>query len=143
MQKLILSLLVATLTLACQRPASAILNFQKAFLAEYIEKHENEEYAEYVKRKARCNVCHQGKKSKKNRNPYGEQLSKLLDFKKDKVEKEKTIKALQTVGKMHSDPKDKKSPTFAQLIAEGKLPGGKLEDVLKEPEPKEPPAPTP
>ena len=40
---------------------------------------------------------------------------------------------------MPSDPKDKKSPTFAELIAEGKLPGGKLEDVLKEPEPKEPP----
>ncbi len=53
--------------------------------------------------------------------------------------------ALAKVGKLHSDPKERgkeadgkdekdlKSPTFAELIAKGKLPGGDLEKLLEEP----------
>ncbi|MEM9658870.1 MAG: hypothetical protein AAF961_10960, partial [Planctomycetota bacterium] len=119
-RKLVVCFFLATILLANQRPAEAILQFQTAFIAEYIDDHDNEEYVELVKRKARCWVCHQGKK-KVNRNAYGEQLAKLLDQKKDKENEEKIIKAFQLVGKMHSKPKDKRSPTFAKLIADGKL----------------------
>ena len=87
-----------------------------------------------------CNFCHIGgsdAKERKNRNEYGKALSKLLNaedkealtFKnmKDKPEafkkaEEKVMKALETVEKEHSNPKDKTSPTFGDLLKEGKLP---------------------
>lgn len=121
--------------------ALAIPQFQAEFVKKYVNEHEDKEFPALAK-KAKCNICHQGKKSKKNFNQYGAELHKLLDRKKDKENKEKINKALETVGKMHSDPtergkeaegKDKKSPTFAALIAAGKLPGGPLEKVLEEP----------
>ena len=130
-----LSALVAITALvsASANSAHAIPDFQKVFIKEYIEKHKDAKYKEYVTKKVKCYLCHQGKKSKKNHNPYGEELSKLLDKKKDKKDVKKTTEALAKVGKMPSNPKDKKSPTYADLIAKGELPGGKLEAVKKEP----------
>ena len=110
------------------RPAAAIPQFQKEYLALY----EESPIAEAAK-KAKCFNCHQGKKSKKNRNAYGVELSKLLDKKKDKKEKEKIIEALKKVGEMHTVEGDDSSPTYAELIADGKLPGGTVEDSMKEP----------
>jgi len=75
---------------------------------------------------AKCNVCHKGK-SKKNRNVYGEALSKLLDKKEDKANKDKIRQALETVAKESSDPSKPDAPTFGELIAAGKLPGGPVE----------------
>lgn len=75
---------------------------------------------------AKCNVCHVGK-SKKNRNAYGEALSKLLDKKEDKKNVEKIRQALETVAAESSDPADAAAPTFGDLIAAGKLPGGPAE----------------
>ena len=85
-----------------------------------------------------CNFCHiGGSDDRKNRNDYGKALAKLikkedaadLTFKvknempeKFKAAEEKVLKALEAVEKEHSDPKDKKSPTFGDLIKEGKLP---------------------
>jgi hypothetical protein len=85
-----------------------------------------------------CNFCHIGgatDKERKNRNAYGQSLAKLLkkedadDLKfankgKDSYKKaeEKVRKALAAVEKEHSDPKDKESPTFGDLLKEGKLP---------------------
>ncbi len=85
-----------------------------------------------------CNFCHiGGTEDRKNRNEYGQALDKLLE-KEDadnltfkikttnpdlyKKTEEKVIKALETVEKEPSNPKDKKSPTFGDLLKEGKLP---------------------
>ncbi len=118
------------------RTALGIQQFQKAFMEKYIKNHEDKEFAKYVTEKVKCFICHQGK-FRKNHNPYGDELVKLLDRKKDARDVKKINDALDTVAKMHSDPKDDKSPTYGELIAKSQLPGGKLEDVKKEPPKKE------
>jgi hypothetical protein len=127
---LILSIGVAAVFGA--RQAHGVAQFQKVFMDEYIAEHENKEFAEYVTKKVKCFVCHQGK-LRKNHNPYGIHLVELLDRKKDVRDVPKIKAALEKVAKMHSDPKDDKSPTYSELIAAGKLPGGELEEVQKEP----------
>jgi len=145
MRKVGLILLVATMALVSSaRPALAIKAFYDVFTAEYIAEHEDREFAEFVTKKAKCYVCHQGRKSKKNHNLYGIHLVEPLDKKKDKKDVEKITKALKRAALLHSDPKDKKSPTYGELIAAGKLPGGELESLKKEPKkPKEPVKPQP
>lgn len=119
---------------ASARSALAVVQFQNVWLKEYIDKHENKEFAKSVKAmKVKCLICHQGKK-RTNHNPYGVHLVELLDRKKDLKDIDKIKESLAKVGEMHSDPKDDKSPTYAELIAQGKLPGGELEEVSKEPE---------
>lgn len=121
------------------RQALAIAQFQAAFIKEYINSHEDKEFAKYVKTKAKCHICHQGKVTPKNvhHNAYGKHLVELLDAKEDKKNAEKMKKAFDKVAEMHSDPEDDKSPTFGELIKQSKLPGGNLEDSQKEPEPKD------
>lgn len=116
------------------QPALAVKKFSDQFMKLYDVDKKSEEKTDFAKLvlKAKCYTCHQGKK-KKNRNAYGAELAKLLDKKKDGKKPEKIIEALEKVAKMHSDPNDKKSPTFGELIKEGKLPGGSLEDSKKEP----------
>jgi hypothetical protein len=46
---------------------------------------------------------------------------------------EKIVESLKKVEAMHSVAGDDKSPTFGDLIKEGKLPGGSIEDAKKEP----------
>ncbi len=131
-----LSLLVCmTIMLGWAQMAAAIPFFGKVFVKEYIQDHKDKEYAEFVKKKAKCFVCHQGKK-KKHHNEFGEHLEDLLDKKKHKKDKAKVNEALKKVLAMHSDPKNKKSPTYLELIQKSKLPGGKLEDLKKEPKKK-------
>jgi hypothetical protein len=132
MRKLGLLLVALTAAFVCGRTAVAIAPFQKVFMEEYIDKHEDKEFAKYVKTKAKCHICHQGKK-RTNHNAYGVHLVDLLDKKKDIRDVEKIKAALEKVAKMHSDPKDDKSPTYGDLIKESKLPGGDLEELLKEP----------
>jgi hypothetical protein len=86
-----------------------------------------------------CNFCHiGGADDRKHRNDYGKALSKLGLKKEDaanltkKVETDnpvlfkkteaKVINAIDDAEKEHSDPKDKSSPTFGDLLKEGKLP---------------------
>jgi hypothetical protein len=136
MRKLALTLLLAALVTACLgvRPAAAIAPFQAAFMKEYITNHKDKEYAKYVKTEAKCNICHRGKVNPKNihHNAYGKELVKLLDAKKDAKDQKKIQAALQKVAKMHSDPKDEKSPTYGELIAASKLPGGDLKESKRE-----------
>ena len=106
--------------------AQAIVQFQREFTKKYVKKGSDdskEKEFESAVRKAKCNVCHKGKK-KKDLNVYGEALGELLDKKKDKADKEKIISALVKAAKMKSDPKDDSSKTFGELIKDGKLPGG-------------------
>ena len=112
---------------AAIQSAHAIKPFSDEFSGKYVKKDSKEkkdqEFAKLVA-ETKCNVCHLGK-SKKDRNPYGVELSKLLDKKADKDNKEKIKSVLAKVEKLPSNPKDKKSPTFGELIKAGKLPGGK------------------
>ena len=119
--------LVAAALLGWVTPsAQAIKPFSDQFKAKYVkEKPANDKekaLAEAVAKVKRL-VCHEGR-SKKNRNRYGKQLAELLDKKTDKENVEKIKKALDRVAKTKVDAKKKDSPTFGDLIAQGKLPGG-------------------
>ncbi|MFM8633595.1 MAG: hypothetical protein ACKOEX_02100 [Planctomycetia bacterium] len=115
--------MVAIVAGVSSSPAYAIKQFDEAFKELYVK--EGSPLAAEVE-KAKCNVCHVGK-NKKDRNAYGTALVELLDKKEDKDNKEKIRKALETVAAMPSDPKDAGSPTFGDLIKDGKLPGGPVE----------------
>lgn len=123
--------LLATLGVGAPR-AQATAQFQAVFLKEYINDHEDKDFAKMVKTKARCHSCHRGKKVGPYHNAFGKHLISLLDPKKDAKDVDKIKAALAKVVKMHSDPKDEKSPTYAELIEQGKLPGGDLEEAKKD-----------
>lgn len=110
-------------TAASAREAYAIKQFADQFKEVYVK--DGTPLAAEVET-AKCNVCHKGK-SKKDRNAYGEALAKLLDKKEDKDNKDKIRQALETVAKESSDPSQADAPTFGDLIAAGKLPGGPVE----------------
>lgn len=112
--------------------AEAIPAFQTQFYKKYLDNHGDDDYVNLVKKEAKCWLCHQGK-DRKQHNAYGIHLTDLLT-KKDIKDVEKIQKALDKVGKMHSDPDDDKSKTYAELIAASELPGGSVEDCKKEPE---------
>ncbi len=109
------------------QPVHAIKPFSVEFLGKYVKEDSKEkkdqDFAKLIA-ETKCNVCHLGK-SKKDRNPYGVELSKLLDKKADKDNKDKIQSVLAKVEKLPVNPKDKKSPTFGDVIKAGKLPGGK------------------
>ena len=104
--------------------AKADPSFKKQFEVKYVKKDSSDPmdvaFAAKVK-KARCNVCHVGK-NRKMRNAYGAELSKLLDRKMDRKNKEKIQQALDTVAALKSNPDDENSPTFGELLAQGELP---------------------
>jgi len=108
------------------RPAFAIKQFSDQFKAMYVKAESanpNEKALAAEFETAKCNVCHVGK-NKKERNAYGESLADLLDKKEDKEDTAKIKKSLETVAAMPSEKGNDKSPTFGDLIKEGKLPGG-------------------
>lgn len=107
--------------------AQARPTYFKAFLEKYVgdEKSDSEKaLAKEIKRVKKCNVCHDprkgesGKASKKNRNLFGQELSKLLS-KDDQKDKEKALKML---AKVESKKAPDSEETFGQLIKAGKLP---------------------
>jgi hypothetical protein len=110
------------------RPASAIPQFFNEFKAKYADpegtdeqKALNETIEAIKPATLRCNVCHEGK-DKKKRNAYGEAMAELLDKKEDKDNKEKIQEALDKISEIKIDPEDEKSPTYGEILAEGKLP---------------------
>ncbi len=106
--------------------AEAIPAFKKEFDALYAKKDgtEAEQALAAAVEKAKCNVCHVAGKEKKVRNAYGDALAELLDKKADEKDKEKIIASLKKVEEMKSIKDDESSPTFGELIHEGKLPAG-------------------
>lgn len=106
------------------QPAKAIKQFRDEFVAKYVKPDSSDAkdkaFAAAVET-AKCNLCHMGK-SKKDRNPYGVALDELLDRKADKDSKEKIAAALDKAAETKSDSNDPGSPTFGQLISDGKLP---------------------
>ena len=116
------------------RQASALPPFFKEFQAKYVKAESADEkdkaFAATVTQTAKCNVCHAAGEDKKARNAYGKQLATILkkdNFKADRLKAEpekctaEIIAALDAVAAMKSG--DDNSPTFGELIAQGKLPG--------------------
>ncbi len=105
--------------------AHAVPNFKKEFDSMYVKADSTDpaekQLAADVDR-VKCNVCHMPA-SKKERNAYGRALSKFLK-KADKDDTPKIHSALEKVADMKVDPNDANSPTFGDLIKQGKLPGG-------------------
>ena len=118
--------------------AHARPGYKKQFAKKYIAG--NAVLAKAYGKSASCNHCHVGKK-RANRNAYGQALAKLLKEKLGEKDfgvlsnKKKTAKrtaarnaaiekfsaVLTTVEKLPSDPKEKTSATFGELIKSGKL----------------------
>ncbi len=135
-RSLIFAVCVATVVLVSNLPvAQAIPAFYKGFQEKYLKTDSTEEsdktFADLVTKKAKCNVCHEGR-SKKMHNAYGLKLKDLLkkdDFKAARVKaepekcNEEINAALDKVAAMKSGGDD--SPTYGELIAQGKLPGEK------------------
>lgn len=109
------------------RPANARPTYYKAFKKKYVgdDKTDIEKsLSKEIKRVKGCYICHDprpgadGKKSKKNRNPYGVELSKLLT-KKDQKNAEKALDALKKVEKIKLKGCEK---TIGDMLKSGKLP---------------------
>ena len=130
-------ILAVVLAIGFARPSAAVVQFYMQYKKDYLDHHPDKEYAALVNKAAnRCFVCHQGKKSRKNRNPFGQQLAELLDWKKDARDKEKIAEALKKVLAMHVDPDDEKSETYLERVSASKWPAGELEELRREPEKK-------
>jgi hypothetical protein len=118
--------IVAGLCFVPARSASAYINFSKAFLKKYAGDKSTDAQKSIDKEFARvkCAVCHDprpgddGKVAKKNRNPYGKALNKLLS-KKDQKDEPKILEALSQIEKEKPEGSDK---TFGELLSAGKLP---------------------
>ncbi len=148
-------------TLLAKAPSAwALPPFWKEFEAKYVkpdsadEKEKAFAAAATNAKTAKCFVCHAPGTDKKLRNAYGKQLSMILkkdNFKaerlKDEADKVKAeiVAALDAVAAMKSG--DDKSPTYGELIAQGKLPGGDPPPAVAaepgKPEPAPAPAPAP
>jgi hypothetical protein len=100
--------------------ASAVKPFLDQFKAKYTKPEGTEEEKQFAAlvEKTGCNVCHEGK-NRKNRNPYGVALSKLLK-KTDQKNKEKVQQSLDKV----AEEKSADGATYGELISEHKLPAG-------------------
>ncbi len=125
-------------------PSYAVPPFWKAFEERYVTGNENAAAAETFS-KAKCNVCHVDGEKKTVRNPYGVQLSELLEkdnFKKDRLDaepdkvKEEIFAAFDKVAAMKTDPEKDDAPTFGDRIAQGLLPGAPPEEKPAEKEEK-------
>ena len=79
-------------------------------------------------KKTQCNVCHEPtEKSKKFRNAYGLELSKLLE--KNEKDEKKVIEALKKAEEKKSCVEEK---TYGDLIKDGKVPATDCKPVEEE-----------
>jgi hypothetical protein len=116
---------VAGTLMARVQMAHAVDAFKKEFDAIYVNKEpatDAEKSLAAAVEKAKCNICHVGK-TKKVRNDYGKAVGALVT-KKDAKDSAKIKEALEKVADEKSKPNDSSSPTFGELISQGKLPSG-------------------
>jgi hypothetical protein len=119
-------LAVLVLTVSAATPASADKAFRDQFKAKYIKPDSTEPKDVALReafQEAGCNLCHVGD-VRQNRNAYGQALATFLSRKTDVKNKAKIRAALEKVAAMRSKPDDPQSPTFGDLIGQGKLPAG-------------------
>lgn len=127
---LLLTLAAAACLLNVSR-AQAFKQFQDCWQEIYLTEHPDDEFVKLCEKKVKCLVCHQGKK-KSNNNPYGKLLEGKLT-KKDRRDKEKIVQAIREIGQLRANPEEPESPTYHAMILKGKLPGGDIAAVKKEP----------
>ena len=127
--------LVAAVAAFQPHSVQAMPPFFKEFQAKYIKADSADDkdkaFVELITKTAKCNVCHVGPSDRKLRNAYGKQLSTILkkdNFKPERLQAEpdkvkaEINAALDAVAGVKSGEGD--APTFGELIAQGKLPGG-------------------
>ena len=108
---------------AVASPAYAIKPFYQGLLAKYVKpdsKEQSDVALSIAVDQAGCTICHPGD-NKHKLTPYGGQLAWRIN-KFDKANKKKIQEAFDEVGALRSDPHNPKSPTFAELFRQGKLP---------------------
>lgn len=124
-------LLTALVALASPQASLAHSEFQRGFYDAYTKGPGVNNDFRKLARKAKCNLCHQGKEDRTRYNRYGDAMLELLT-EDDKKDKKKIAQALATVAELPSDGPE--SPTYGELITAGQLPGGSLEDSKREPD---------
>jgi hypothetical protein len=105
----------------------AIKEYKAQFEEKYLKPHGGEPQNLALKQafeKAQCTLCHQGER-KKSLNEYGAAFRKAFDRKAGKRNAEKIQAAFEKLESQKSRPDDPKSPTFGELLKQGKLPLGK------------------
>ncbi|MEQ8848320.1 hypothetical protein [Botrimarina sp.] len=128
-----LTLLAVLCLAAATATAEAHSEHMRGFYDLYTKGPDADKDFRKLARKAKCNICHQGKKERTNYNRYGEELTLHLT-EEDRKDEDKILAALKTIADTRSDPSDPAAPTFGELIARGELPGGPLEESQREPE---------
>lgn len=104
-------------------PAGAVEEFYAELAAKYVKpasKKQDDVLLAIAVEGARCTICHPGDDTHKL-TPYGGQLAWRVN-KYDKKDKKKIQKAFDEIGKLRSDPRDPKSPTYGDLFRQGRLP---------------------
>jgi hypothetical protein len=126
MKKLFVFALVAitasSLFTAGAKRSEARPNYWTEFVKLYVPAEDAADPADKAKsttfRTAKCNVCHIGTTNKKTRNAFGI----ATDLPKLEKSTDKIIAGLKKAADTHSVKGDDKSPTYGDLIKEGKLP---------------------
>jgi hypothetical protein len=121
-----LSFILPLLVLFLPLSARADKAFRDQFQAKYVKAASTDPKDAALREaseKAGCQICHVGD-DRKDRNAYGNALGKFLSRKTDRKNPAKIQAALDKVAAMKSNPADPRSPTFGELISQGKLPGG-------------------
>jgi hypothetical protein len=114
-------------------PVSALPQFKKDFTDKYVEPAGDEEFKSTATTTG-CNVCHVKGEAKDARNPYGDELAKLIEGSaKDRLaaaaeagngdaEKEKLSKELAEAFKKVEGMKSPSGATYGDLLKAHKLP---------------------
>jgi hypothetical protein len=128
MKKVCLTLILSSFVLALlANSALALPAFNKAWQAKYLEGNSNAAFVDAVG-SAKCNVCHDANsKSKKDKNEYGKAVGKHLTkkgYEKLKSDPDAVNKYIVEGLEKAASEKSSSGKTFAELIKEGKLPGG-------------------
>jgi hypothetical protein len=117
MKKVVLTVVAVVaavgLMVGISAPASARMQYKKAFDAEYMK--EGSAMHKALNGTSNCNVCHQGK-DRKNRNALGVAIQKVLGDEKNVMDAEKVNAALSKAVKEKAPKSDK---TFEALLKDG------------------------
>ncbi len=118
------------------RSALALAPFKKAFQKRYVDPSDSEAFKAAFK-KASCNTCHVKGKKKDVRNPYGDELAKLIEGDANarikaaakeggsegrKAETEKILKELEAAFAKVETLKSPTGETFGDRLKNGLLP---------------------
>jgi hypothetical protein len=118
------------------RPAAAVKPFFEQFKSMYVDPkttNHNKLIFNLAVEKKQCTICHKLKTPHGAPfNAYGEQVSKLLNAKRDAANPRAIKAALGKVSRLKSIADDPKSPTFGERLRTGKLPVGEIHVVPKD-----------